>query len=876
MVRSKLPSSKKQQKRGVDFKKIKRKIGRKLPPPKNATNTEIKSKAIILPEQSIASERVGLAVSKKGLTLKELLQQTSHHNAKVRKDALYGIGDLTLKYPDELRVHRLAIIEKLRERISDDDKVVRETLYELLKSVIFRGSKEDMSGPFISLIMAYIFNAMTHLAIDIRLMSFKFFDLVVQHYPSSFLSSAEKVLQNYGDILRKNHIFLDDRSKLKNALVGLVRCLSLLPFVNKEVDSPSDNSNNARGTLHAFEPETPKEHTGVSSIIKALEGLLPILLNCFQELTPSVRVMPQVDAQSFDCMSYVLQSIDLAVRFFVYGNNSCQTSFEVFVPSMSKGADVIVWGKNTMLMLLKKLLEVFPLSPIHHPTEKDDDRYYVLNIGIAEILMHISESIDPLAILEEKFLEFIENALSGQILCNTRSSRSVREKHLVSLLPFIPQLVSLVESNWKFRLLQAFTKAFKGCKPDSSLNLACLSAIEEMLLPLNRKVTVFLDTSEPEILDHQISWIRELPQLLVHLGDRHPSSSKVILHLQLRLGQCAPMNPSLAWEYDNMQNSLIEFYSMLLDEAEDEGGIHYGPFLKLPRDCQELSISSLYYFSSLDPLLLQSVASCCLCNNLEPYVLFRIIEVLHSSYKAGHIHIADYISFFVTLLARFKVIPEKFYCAMEDNEKISNRGTFKALTDAVCSCLSRIGDDTLVLQILQKTMVSELSLNPPLDNKRAMLRLLLLLDSRPTILPEESISNLANSVLQYLIDAASYIPENSADESNDSNQIWICKYYLAPCFFLFDRSDKLLTLVLNLMGSSMAENNSSFPSHHGTICAFDQSSRISAIASILLFMHNDVKLQRALSSCKAEIRLILRNLLSAQCPHGDDSVADFG
>ncbi|XP_021910674.1 testis-expressed protein 10-like [Carica papaya] len=87
MVRSKA-ASKKQQKRGIDFKKIKRKLGRKLPPPKNATDTQIKSRAIILPEQSVAAEKTGLAVSKKGLTLKELLQQTSHHNAKVRKGIL--------------------------------------------------------------------------------------------------------------------------------------------------------------------------------------------------------------------------------------------------------------------------------------------------------------------------------------------------------------------------------------------------------------------------------------------------------------------------------------------------------------------------------------------------------------------------------------------------------------------------------------------------------------------------------------------------------------------------------------------------------------------------------------------------------------------
>ncbi|KAJ0941398.1 putative testis-expressed protein 10/pre-rRNA-processing protein Ipi1 [Helianthus annuus] len=56
------------------LEKIRRKVGRKLLLPKNTTNTEVKSKAIILPEQSLASEKAGLAVSKKGLTLKELLQ----------------------------------------------------------------------------------------------------------------------------------------------------------------------------------------------------------------------------------------------------------------------------------------------------------------------------------------------------------------------------------------------------------------------------------------------------------------------------------------------------------------------------------------------------------------------------------------------------------------------------------------------------------------------------------------------------------------------------------------------------------------------------------------------------------------------------------
>ncbi|KAI7990401.1 Replication protein A 70 kDa DNA-binding subunit B [Camellia lanceoleosa] len=72
---------------------------------------------------------------------RRVLVQFLHHKA-ASSDALIGIRDIFLKYPTELRLHKLAVIEKLRERISDDDKLVRETLYQLLKSVIFPTCKE--------------------------------------------------------------------------------------------------------------------------------------------------------------------------------------------------------------------------------------------------------------------------------------------------------------------------------------------------------------------------------------------------------------------------------------------------------------------------------------------------------------------------------------------------------------------------------------------------------------------------------------------------------------------------------------------------------------------------------------------------------------
>ncbi|KAB1219903.1 Testis-expressed sequence 10 protein [Morella rubra] len=704
-------SSKKQQKRGVDFKKIKRKIGKKLPPPKNAMNTEIKSKAIILPEQSVASEKEGLAVNKKGLTLKELLQQTSHHNSKVRRDALMGIKDLFLKHPTELRLHKYAVIEKLRERIGDDDKVVRETLYQLFKSVIFPRCKEDNQGLFISLIMAYIFNAMTHLTIDIRLMAFKFLDLVVQNYSPCFILYAEKILQSYEDILRKNQFYLQDKGKLKNVLSGLVRCLLLVPCNDREADSCEKNDA-GQVMLHAFEPDLLTGSSRFPLIIKKLKDVLQF-----------------------------------------YG------------------------GWNYLIIV-------------------DEEA---------------TGSVSP-----QSYAPAFKKICSG-----TRFGRAIWETNILSLLPFLPKLISQVARNWSFRLLQAFTKTFKDCHSESSLKMACLSTIEDMII---LKGGVCLDSSDPEILDHQNC----LDKRTYSIAD------------PARL--CCVCN--FAWDRN----------------------ICYGPFVMLPRDSQELSLCCLYYFANLDSPLLKSIASCCLSRDLEPFILFRIVEVLHSAYTAGHIRITDHICFFIILLSSFKVFPETIDPVSENDTKITNRGTFKSVTSVVCANLLQIGNSSLVFQILEKVTLGQV---PSLDNACAMLRMLAVMDCKPSRLSEQSIITLStflpgyliDVVQEYLIDVVQCIPE-AHDKPN--TYVPALRYYLLPCFFLFDRSRKLLALVLKTMGSLITESSSLLFSPKHMQLSTDCSSRINAIVSILVLMYKEVKVQKNLSSHKADVDHILQKILSLQ------------
>jgi hypothetical protein len=66
----KLPKKKKVPGVGVDFKKVKHKVGKKLPRAQNETNTNFTARSINLPNQSVTDDKLGAAVNQRNLTLK--------------------------------------------------------------------------------------------------------------------------------------------------------------------------------------------------------------------------------------------------------------------------------------------------------------------------------------------------------------------------------------------------------------------------------------------------------------------------------------------------------------------------------------------------------------------------------------------------------------------------------------------------------------------------------------------------------------------------------------------------------------------------------------------------------------------------------------
>eukprot|EP00897_Mesotaenium_endlicherianum_P008693 jgi/Mesen1/7852/ME000042S07294 len=187
---------------GVDFKRVKRKVGRKLAAPENATNTSFKSKSIVLPEQSVTQDKEGTASTQRKQTLKELLVQSGHYSEKVRKESLMGMKELFKRHPTELTQHVGEIFDKLAPRCVDADKAVREAFCSLLKSTIFPGLSQAAMSPFLRVMMLHVCSAMTHLALEIRMSALSFLDLLVEHYPGLLHSAFTKeVLGHYVDLL---------------------------------------------------------------------------------------------------------------------------------------------------------------------------------------------------------------------------------------------------------------------------------------------------------------------------------------------------------------------------------------------------------------------------------------------------------------------------------------------------------------------------------------------------------------------------------------------------------------------------------------------------------------------------------------------------
>ncbi|CAI5492748.1 unnamed protein product [Closterium sp. Naga37s-1] len=230
--------------KGVDFKKVRSKVGRKLPPPSNETKTTVKAKTIVLPGQKLLDDRSQAAVSQRGHTLPELLAQSGHYSDKVRQESLVRLRELLAANPDELRRHAGTILAKLAPRIADVDKKTRDSLLLLMRNVLFPTMQpEERMAPFFTLLMGHVGCAMTHVAPDIRHAALPFLSALLAHYPSLFRSSSTaQVVAHFSDMLALASPSARSFPALATTLAALTSFLSTAFPHTSSSSSPASSS----------------------------------------------------------------------------------------------------------------------------------------------------------------------------------------------------------------------------------------------------------------------------------------------------------------------------------------------------------------------------------------------------------------------------------------------------------------------------------------------------------------------------------------------------------------------------------------------------------------------------------------------------------
>ena len=147
---------------GIDFIRAKKKVGKKIKKHANVTDTTVRAKRINLPGQTVGTEGKGEALTQRGLSMSELLNQTSHYSEKVRKDALEGMRELLEAHPETMKGSAAAVVEKTAERLVDREQIVRVAARGALKHGVLPALGKRGMAPFAKRLVLHVGAALTH------------------------------------------------------------------------------------------------------------------------------------------------------------------------------------------------------------------------------------------------------------------------------------------------------------------------------------------------------------------------------------------------------------------------------------------------------------------------------------------------------------------------------------------------------------------------------------------------------------------------------------------------------------------------------------------------------------------------------------------
>jgi pre-rRNA-processing protein IPI1 len=664
-----------------DFKRPKRKVGRKAAPAANVTNVSIASKRINLLEQSALQEK-GEAVTHRHLNLSDLVQQLGHYNAHMRKNGLQGLRELAKSHTSTVLANVSIVLERFLPLIADEEAIVREAALCTWKVLVPAMMTGKSLKPFSKLISMYFCSGLTHLQVGVRQDTLKAIGLVLETAPElvsldAGLDQFGRLIENFRDLITaaqaqgikmKNTYDLlsngksDARTSKKAAASALTLRFAALKVLHQLLRCiRSDTSMN--------EISSCNRRTIPSGSVKEMHTLLlyptPMLVSVndsekvrnatFWQEKSRCLVAPLMDLwmeclgnhpsldtltdEYLEHMNYIVESITIIVRENQAALIAAEASDDNDDDAVSESSSAIQLLQLVSKRVREQLLQQFPLFPTSALDDTANNtlmltKWLEINISLSKFiceLLHFpsissvrrTTSCAKQPKLQDQIVHFI-SSIFGRYL----SSDALRG------LPTTHQIIR--------SLLETFTLFLgvlcrDGGPEKASIQATLFDAFTLFYVKCSPRTVTFRICSE-FVIDHLtthriwpdwnilVQWVQCFGKLIGSLEVSQMNLCRACLFVLIDIMKRLPLEFQDKPEIQNLMKNLIGFFTL---SSSDSTTTTIAKLSDLNKENQTHFVSLLYHLLSYPTELLRALASCMkschVCVDAKSFML----DILH-------------------------------------------------------------------------------------------------------------------------------------------------------------------------------------------------------------------------------------------------------
>lgn len=662
-----------------DFRKLKRKVGKRIPKSANEVTMDLRVKHVHMPVQRMLQgeeddEGGGGGASK--YTFDQLLARTRHTNAHARREAVESVAATIVRKPELLNLRLKDVVEALAERMADSEAPVRKAMNVVFEDTVLRNVDEKAMAPFIPLLVAHIAAAMTDIHRNVRLAALPVVEMLVRHSARNLVPFATPFLEQYNEMLTRGNRAKSVSAQNVESILKASKSLDVyVDGFERSLHAKEANKDKVGNSVHFDEfneviaPARWKRKGSVCAkqgvSYASTGGLEEIggmkahgmwitvgtsLLDCWMECTPSeVSTAPnQLHIESLESIARLLGRI---VR--IHHKISSESNIHASNQKNKKGK--ISSEELFRRLLVQRVIAYFPFAYPQVVVKGEIlEAMSKLNSSTADLLCSlvcISDQVEDESWKQKLFrffptlISFYCDALStGQLLKSDScagvdefktSAEAVRAARQ-SLFANLENILKFCRAHDYHLLLENVTKLLEEQHECTESLLGCLGAIGLLTSPAH---AVLYGVS-----DWHVRWAQQMPQIALKVHPEGHTVSSMAVEIMSKIIRWIPSDG-----IPGMEHILC---SMLVSCVSDAPGAetkaNSGPIIALSSTSQVQIIDAVYYLPTLSRESFKLLATFCLMRSTPYSLALRLLNVL--KFNAWNLDPNLYVSFLFTVL----------------------------------------------------------------------------------------------------------------------------------------------------------------------------------------------------------------------------------